>query len=71
MNDLNDFEKGFLAGFIGYWIGSLIDNTRFGIWFNNNPTVQVVLTAIKTCTVIVIGVLFLYFIFLVMVQMAG
>lgn len=44
---MNDFEKGFIAAFIGYWIGHKIDNTRFGIWFNTNPTVTKIWNAGK------------------------
>lgn len=37
---MNDMEKGFLAGFLGYTIGARLDNTRFGRWFNTNPAIN-------------------------------
>lgn len=39
---MNDMEKGFLAGFLGYALGARLDNTRFGRWFNTNPVINLI-----------------------------
>lgn len=61
---MNDFEKGFLSAFIGYWLGSLIDRTRFGIWFNTNRVVTWFWNAGKAILLSVIAFLVIYYIIL-------
>lgn len=62
------FAKSFSAAFIGYWLGSKLDQTRFGIWFNTNRTINVIFTALVTAFKIIVVVLALYFIVLVAQQ---
>lgn len=66
---MNDFEKGFLTTFIAYWIGSKIDQTRFGIWFNNNRTIDIICQVVKRILLLAIIGLVMYYFYLVGVQM--
>lgn len=36
-----DFARGFAAAFIGAVIGKMLDNTRFGRWFNTSRIVGI------------------------------
>ena len=48
-NDISDreiFIKSFMASFIGATLGSLLDNTKFGRWFNTSRVVGWILTKI-------------------------
>jgi len=65
---MNDFQKNFTAGFIGYIIGTFLDNTRFGHWFNTNPTVTKCWNAGKAILYTVFASLFVYFIYCVAIQ---
>jgi hypothetical protein len=68
---MNDFEKSALATFVGYWLGQKIDQTRFGIWFNNNRTID------RIWRSLIIGILLTgigllgYFIVLVIAQLSN
>jgi hypothetical protein len=62
---MNDFEKGFLAGFIGYWLGYKIDQTRFGIWFNNNPVIDFIWNVLVAALQLIVIGLAIYFVYLV------
>lgn len=65
---MNDFEKGFLVTFIAYWIGSKIDQTRFGIWFNNNSIVSFIWDLVKLILFLAVVGLVIYFFYLVIFQ---
>lgn len=62
---MNDFEKGFLTTFIAYWIGNKIDQTRFGIWFNSNPIINVVCQLVKLILLAAVVGLVIYYFYLV------
>lgn len=68
---MNDFEKSFLASFIGYWLGAKLDQTRFGIWFNTNPTVTKIWNAGKALLILVVALLVMYYVILVIGQFAN
>ena len=68
---MNDFEKGFLASFIGYWLGAKLDQTRLGIWFNTNPTVDKIWKAGKAILLSVIALLVMYYVILVIGQFSS
>jgi len=60
----HDFAKPAAAAFIGYAIGHQLDQTRFGIWFNQNRFVDTVyrLVGLAICSALLVMVVtFLYF----------
>lgn len=65
---MNDFEKGFLTTFIAYWIGSKIDQTRFGVWFNNSPVIEAVCQLLKLILLTAVFALVIYYFYLVISQ---
>lgn len=65
---MNSFEKGFLATFIGYWLGSKLDQTRFGIWFNTNPIIDLLWQLGKLILLLGIGVLVVWYFYILIFQ---
>lgn len=68
---MNDFEKTALASFIGYWIGHKIDQTRFGIWFNNNRIIDIIWRTGIFALLLTGLVLLVWFIVLVVIQFSN
>ena len=68
---MDEFEKGFISGFLGYWLGSKLDQTRFGIWFNTNPIIDRIWNAGKAILFSVIALLVVYYIVLIIGQFSN
>jgi hypothetical protein len=49
-----DFARGFGASFGGAMLGSALDRTRFGRWFNTSPTVGVVYRFLARAAILVV-----------------
>lgn len=62
------FMKVFAATFIGAYLGHKLDQTRFGIWFNTNRTIDFIFTVIVSFLQTVAIALLLWFIILVVIQ---
>lgn len=60
---VHDFLTTGAAVMVGAYVGNKLDNTRFGIWVNTNPTMQGVFTVIKTLLLLLVVGLALFFVF--------
>lgn len=55
------FFKIFGATLIGAFIGSSLDNTKFGRWFNTSRIIGVIFALVKLAALFLIG-LYIYFV---------
>lgn len=63
-NSGNEFIKPFEAAMIGYVVGSQLDQTRFGIWFNKNRIVNLTYFLIARLLILFGVFLVVYYIYL-------
>jgi hypothetical protein len=63
-NNFEDFERSAIAGIIGGYIGHKLDQTRFGIWFNQNRWIDLFYTEVAKMIIVVIAVMVLWFFYL-------
>lgn len=64
-HDVHSWVSPMIAFVVGATIGAWLDNTRFGIWFNNSPVVNFIYKIVKTTFWLFVAycaVLFIYFV---------
>lgn len=62
-NHFEDFARPFAAAIIGGYIGSRLDRTRFGYWFNTNPVVGMFCYWLKLAVCFAVAAFILLFIY--------
>jgi hypothetical protein len=60
-SNAHDFFKTFGVTLAGAYIGSSLDNTRFGRWFNTSRIIGAIFTLVKIAVLSLIG-LYVYFV---------
>jgi hypothetical protein len=56
-------RHGFMSVMIGVWLGSLLDSTRFGRWFNTSPSVGWVYRKLAQALILGLGVFLLVYVY--------
>lgn len=65
-HNFGEFIRPAVAGLIGGYIGHKLDQTRFGIWFNNNRIVNRIYVEVAKLVVVSIAVAIVWFLFLLL-----